>query len=145
MEYNSIIFITMIIVYYEFLYSSVPLPTSVTVTSVPLSPIRPVGSDVTLTCAVELNPMVDIPVTVITVWTGPAGFMTTNTAQPVVGNTTFYISMVIINLFGRNNSGVYTCRATISSASLNPFINDSMTSSSTRVTVGKITYCCALY
>lgn len=109
------------------------------VTSVPLSPIRPVGSDVTVTCAVELNPMVDIPVTVITVWTGPAGFMTTNTAQPVVGNTTLYTSMVTINLFRRNNSGIYICRATISSTSLNPFISDSVTSSSTRVTVGKIT------
>ena len=109
-----------------------------TVTSVPLGPIRPVGSDVTLTCAVELSPMLNIPVTVITEWTGPAGFMTTNTAQPVVGNGMLYTSTVMVGSFGRNQSGIYTCRATISSVSLNPFISDSVTSTSTRVTIGKI-------
>ena len=117
------------------LFLSVPSPISVTVTSVPLSPIRPVGLAVTVTCTVELSSMVDIPVTVITEWTGPAGFMTTNTAQPVsVG----YTSTVIISPFGRNNSGIYTCRATVSSTSLNQFVRDSVKSSSARVTVGKI-------
>ena len=109
-----------------------------TVTSVPLSSIRPVGSHVTVTCAVELSPMVNFPVTVVTEWTGPAGFTTTNTAQPVVGNSTLYTSMVTVSLFGRNQSGIYTCRATVGSVSLNPFISDSVTSLSTRVTIGKI-------
>ena len=112
-----------------------------TVTSFPLSPIRPVGSAVTVTCTVELSSMVDVPVTVTTVWTGPAGFMTTNIAQPVMGNTTIYASTAMIGLFGRNQSGIYTCAATISSASLNPFIRDNVTSSSNRITVGKIFYC----
>ena len=106
-----------------------------TVTSIPHSPIRPVGSAVTVTCAVELSSMVDIPVTVVIEWTGPAGFMTIDTAQPVsVG----YTSMAIISPFGRNNSGIYTCRVTVSSASLNTFVRESVTSSSARVTVGKI-------
>ena len=106
-----------------------------TVISIPLSPIRPVGSTVTVTCAVELNPMVDIPVTVVMEWTGPAGFMTTNTAQRV---SVDYTSTAVISPFGRNNSGIYTCRATVSSASPNQFVRESVTSSSARVTVGKI-------
>ena len=110
-----------------------------TVTSVPLSPIRPVGSAVTVTCAVELSPVVDIPVTVVTEWTGPAGFMTTNTTQPVIVG---YTSTAIISPFDRNNSGIYTCRAIVSSASLNPFVRESVTSSSARVTVGKISSYC---
>ena len=114
------------------LFLSVPSPISVTVTSVPLSPIRPVGSAVTMTCAVELSSMVDIPVTVVTEWTGPAGF---NIEQPVsVG----YTSTALISPFGRNNSGIYTCRATVSSTSPNQFVRDSVKSSSARVTVGKI-------
>ena len=109
-----------------------------TITSVPLSPVRPVGSDVTVTCAVNSSPMVDILVTVVTEWTGPAGFVTANTAQPVVGNTTLYTSTVIISSFSRDNSGIYTCRATISSTTRNPFVRDSVTLSSYRVTVGEI-------
>ena len=107
-----------------------------TITSVPLSPVRPVGFDVTVTCAVNSSPMVDIPVTVVTEWTGPAGFVTTNTAQPVVGNATLYTSTVIISSFSRDNSGIYTCRATITTR--NPFVRDSVTLSSYRVTVGEI-------
>ena len=109
-----------------------------TVTSAPDSPVRPVGSAVTMTCTVELSPAVDIPVTVTTVWTGPAGFMTTNTAQPVMGSTITYTSTAMIGSFGRDQSGIYNCAATVSSAISNSFIRDSMSSSSTlRVTVGK--------
>ena len=114
-----------------------------TVISIPLSPIRPVGSAVTVTCAVKLSSMVDIPVSVVTEWTGPAGFMTTNTAQPV---SVDYASTAIISPFGRNNSGIYTCRATVSSASVNAFVRESVTSSSARITVGKISsYRCMYY
>ena len=49
-----------------------------------------------------------------TVWTGPDGFMTTNTAQPVMGSTTTYASTAIVSSFGRDQSGVYTCTATAS-------------------------------
>ena len=91
----------------------VPTPVAA-VTSNPTGIII-VGTTVTLTCTVELSPSVDVPVTVNTVWTGPAGFMTTNTAQPVMGNTTTYISTAIVNSLGRNQSGDYTCTATVSS------------------------------
>ena len=100
----------------------------------PVSPIHP-GSDVTLTCTVELDPAVDIPVIVNAVLTGPDGFMTTNTAQPVMGSTTTYTSTVVVSSFGRDQSGVYTCTAAVSSTS--SLISSSMQTTSARVTTGK--------
>ena len=115
---------------------SVRNPMIVAISSDPVSPIRPVGSNVTLTCTVELSPAVDVPVTVNTVWTGPDGFMTTNTAQPVMGSTITYTSTTMVNSFGGDQSGVYNCMATVSSSS--SFLTGSGSQSGTaRVTVGK--------
>ena len=47
----------------KFCHYLVPDPISVIVTSDLDSPIRPIGSDVSLTCTVELSPAVDIPLT----------------------------------------------------------------------------------
>ena len=80
--------------------------------------------------------MVNIPVTVTTVWTGPAGFTSSNTAQSVMGSTTTYTSTAMVSSFGRDESGIYTCSATISSVS--SFLIESMTTSSAEVTVGMI-------
>ena len=107
------------------------------VTSDPVSPIRPVGSDVTLTCTVELSPAVDVPVTVNTVWTGPDGFMTTNTAQPVRGNPTTYTSTAMVSSFERDQSGNYTCTATVISTF--QFISGSELQPGTaRITISKM-------
>ena len=136
-----------LIFYYHLTFWAVPSP-SVTITSVPLSPVRPVGSAASVTCTMEFNTMVDIPLTVTTEWIGPSGIMvtdSTSTEQPAVGNSTIYTSTATISSFGRNESGLYTCKATSSSASLNPFIRDSTASSSTRVTVGNNNYCCRLH
>ena len=116
-----------------FLCLTVTAPTSVTVTNSSVN----VGSTVTLTCTVELSPAVDVPVTVNTEWTGPEGFRTTNTAQSVMGSTTTYTSTAMVSSFGRDQSGNYTCTATVSSTS--SFLTNSMGSSShrLRVTVGK--------
>ena len=112
------------------------------ISSNPVIPIQLIGSDVTLTCTVELSPAVDVSVTVNTVWTGPDGFMTTNTAQPVMGSTTTYTSTAMVSSFGRNQSGVYNCMATVSSTS--SFLTDSGPQSETaRVTVGKVDNLCA--
>ena len=119
---------------------AVPAPVSVSVTSDPVSPIQPVGSAVALTCTVELSPAVVTlaNLTVTTVWTGPAGFNATNTAQPVMGNTTTYISTAMVSSFGRNDSGYYSCKSNITSNSLaSRSINDKV-----RLTVGK-SNCCA--
>ena len=92
----------------------VPTPTSVVITSDPVSPIQPFGSDVTLTCTVNFSTVVNIELDVNTVWTGPAGFMTTNTAQPVMGSTTTYTSTAMVSSFRRDKSGDYICAATVS-------------------------------
>ena len=102
------------------LFTLVPGMIYVNISSDPVSPIWPFGSDVNLTCTVELSPAVDVPVTVTTVWTGPDGFMTTNTTQTVMGSNTTYTSVVMVSSFGRNQSGNYTCTATISSTA--PFL-----------------------
>ena len=103
-----------------------------------MSPIRPVSSAVTLICTVELSSLVDVPVTVTTVWTGPAGFRDTNTAQLALGIATTYTSTAIVSSFGRDESGIYTCEATVSSVS--SFLRESMTSISARITLGKVTF-----
>ena len=71
-----------IIILYTCIYT-VPIPRVVSISHSPVN----VGSAVILTCTVELSQAVDIPVTVNTVWTGPAGLMITNTAQPDMGRT----------------------------------------------------------
>ena len=97
------------------------------------NPIRPIGSTVTLTCTVVLAEYVE-GLTVNTVWTGPNGFSKNGTAQRM-GSTTTYTSTAMVSSFERDQSGNYTCTATVSSTS--SFLTNSMGSSSTRVTVGK--------
>ena len=120
----------------KFCHYLVPDPVSVIVTSDLDSPIRPIGSDVTLTCTVKLSPAVDVPVTVNTVWTGPAKFMTSNTEQPSMSNTTTYITRTTIGSFIRGKSRHYICRATVISKS--PFITSSSLSGVKRITTGKM-------
>ena len=106
------------------------------VTSRPVSPIQSLGSNVTLTSTVELSPAMVVPVTVNTVWTGPAGFSTTNTAQPVMGSTTTYTSAAVVRSFERDQSGNYTCTATVSSVS--SVLSPSSHSETVLITTGKI-------
>ena len=102
------------------------------------NPIPPFGSDVTLTCAVELSPAVDAPVTINTVSITPEGSITSSTAQAVMGSSTNYASAFLISSFGRINSGLYTCGATASLPS-NAYVSDSSTvHHSVRVTTGRI-------
>ena len=119
---------------------AVPAPTSVTLSSSIPNPIPPFGSNVTLTCMVELGPAVDVPVTVNTILTTPDGYMNTSTAQSVVGSTTNYTTTFMISSFGRSNSGLYMCGATATST--NAYVSDSSSTSTVsqpvRVTTGEI-------
>ena len=119
-------------------YYLVPTPT-VTINNGNIT----VGFDVTLTCTVDLDPAVDVPVTVNTVWTGPDGFRTANTAQPVMGSNSTYTSRARVGSFGRNQSGNYNCAATISPTNLLTTDSDPK-SGMARVTVGKANSTCAL-
>ena len=102
------------------------------------NPIPPFGSDVTLTCAVELSQAVDVPVTVNTVLTTDEGFTRTSTAQPVIGIITNYTSIFMIRLFGRSDSRIYTCSATVSLPSNAYISNSSTVHHSVRVTTGEM-------
>ena len=113
----------------------VPAPTSVSVTSDLPNPIRPVGSTVTLTCTVVLAEYVD-GLTVNTEWTGPNEYTDNGMAQHM-GSTTTYTSTAMVSSFGRDQSGNYTCTATVSSTS--SFITGTGSQSGIgHVTVGKI-------
>ena len=85
----------------------------------------------------ELSPVEGISLTLNTVVTGPAGFTTSNTAQPVMGNTTTYTSIAMVNSFGRDQSGNYTCTATVSAMPSNLFLVDGVSSGIARVSVGE--------
>ena len=82
--------------------------------------------------------MVNIPVTVVTEWTGPSGFMITNTAQSIMSSIINYTSTVAVDSFGRDESGLYTCEATATTTS--SFLRDSASRNGTsRITVGEAT------
>ena len=111
------------------------------ITSNKVSPIRPIGSDVTLTCTVELSPLVDVPVIVTTVWMGPNGFRTTlRTSQPEMGSNTSYTSAVTVGTFGRMQSGQYTCAAQVISSKNSQYYttNNATVYGAAQVTVGEM-------
>ena len=118
---------------------AVPPPTSVMLSSSIPNPIPPFGSSVTLTCAVELSPAVDVPVTVNTALTTPDGFMIASTTQPVMGGITSYATTGMISSFRRSDSGIYSCSATVRLTYANVYISDSSAvSHSIRVTTGEM-------
>ena len=92
------------------------------------------GSSPSLTCTVDLDPAVDVPVTVNTVWTGPAltAFTPTNPVPAAMESLMRYTSTAVVDA-ARNGS--YTCQATVSSSS--EFTTGGGTlSASTTITVG---------
>ena len=103
--------------------------------------IKSTGSIITLTCVVNnLSPLVDVPVTVNTVWTGPDMLIINNiTSQSVIASSTNYTvtSTVMVNLFGREQSGIYNCTVFVNSM-MNSFILPGINSSMARLTIGKI-------
>ena len=122
-------------IFLDYLYFTVPPPTSVIVESDPASPVRPIGSDVTFTCTVELSPAVDVPVIINVQLTNPAGNPLTTTSTPLLSGS-IHTSTAMVSSFGRNQSGNYTCTATVSSPFL--FFTDSGPQSTTiKVTVGE--------
>ena len=88
----------------------------------------------------ELSPVEGISLMLNTMWTGPAGFMTTNTAQSVMGSTTTYTSTAMVSSFGRDQSGVYNCIAVISAMPSNSFFADGVLSGTARVSIGEDMY-----
>jgi hypothetical protein len=87
-------------------------------------------------CTVELNPAVDIPVTVNTVWNGPAGVQILPNDTIMQQSLSVYISTAMISSFGRNESGNYSCIASINSTSRSAFMALGSLSETTKVTTG---------
>ena len=118
-----------------FFFNSFPVltPTANITSSLPTITV---GSSVILTCTVAFNPSVDVPVTVDVVWTGPNGFMIAGAAQPLFGSTALYQSDIVVTSFGKDQSGDYTCAATINSSESSAVIDSATTSSKITLTVG---------
>ena len=92
------------------------------ITSTPVSPIRPIRSTVTLTCTVDLSPLVDVPVNVTAQISGPMGVTILPVTNSVMESTTRYTSTATVSLFERDLSGEYTCTANVALETANPFI-----------------------
>ena len=106
--------------YYD-LFVSPPVPNpTILVTSIPASPIHPIGSTVALTCTVELSSAVDVSVTVNVQLTAPSGSPLTTATPSMSGST--YTTIAMVNSFGREQSGVYICNATVDLVTANPLI-----------------------
>ena len=71
------------------------------------------GSSPTLTCTVELSPAVDVPMNIITTWTGPDGSTLTSAAPPIMKSFTHYTSKAVLNYVESADSGNYTCTVNI--------------------------------
>ena len=98
--------------------------------------VRPVGSTVTLTCTADLDPAIDVPVTINIELSDPAGSPLTTTAPSASGSN--YTTAATISSFGRSDSGVYTCTAAVSPSPSNSFLSNSSSLSETfRVTTGE--------
>ena len=98
--------------------------------------VRPIGSTVTVTCTADLDPAIDVPVTVNIQLRDPAGSPLITTSPSVSGSS--YTTAATISSFGRSDSGVYTCTTTVSSSPSNPFLSNSSSRSETfRVTTGE--------
>ena len=73
-----------------------------------------VGSDVTLTCIVELNPAIvasDLPLLMVDAQLSRDGIPLALTGPTVTGTTITYTTQLVS--FGRSDSGNYTCTATV--------------------------------
>ena len=109
-----------------------------TLTSDPPSPIRPIGASVSLNCSCDIAqslPAEYINVLELTVSISlqdPSGRQLATTAPQVSG--TVYSTSAVISSLGRDQSGVYTCTASVRTSS--SFIIGREVSIQKRVTTG---------
>ena len=61
----------------------------------------------------ELNPAVDVTVTVNTVWTGPDGAVLTSATRPEKKSFTLYSSVNTLHSVDSAHSGNYTCTVSV--------------------------------
>ena len=96
---------------------TVARPRSVIVISDPVSPIQPIGSNVTVICRVELiAPIYDALLTIEIRLFDPAGNLLSGSTSSE--SDTVYTGRALIRMFQRRQSGLYSCTGTISSTSM---------------------------
>ena len=105
------------------------------------NPIRPTGCVVNLACVVHIPALslaVDTPLIQLRImWRGPDGFRTIKTLEPILGNSTTYTSRAAISSFGRNESGIYMCTASLSSTNFYLINSGTTSSDSISLTTGE--------
>ena len=110
-------------------HTLVPNPINVLVESIGTQPLfLPSGNviNATLRCIVQIDPTVDVPITIQTDWTGPDGFSFANIAMNIANNT-MYTSMANVTSLRIKNAGVYHCIATVMPDPENQFITNTGT------------------
>lgn len=122
-------------------FNVVPSLTELRISSSPSSPIRPIGARVTINCSCDIAQSLPtryigtgVVVTVSISLRNPSGRLLATTS-PVV-NGSMYTSSAVVNSFERDQSGVYTCTASVRASSL--FITTVDTFTTKRITSGKV-------
>ena len=95
-------------------YYVVATSSSIMLTSSEGNSLQIVGSDVTLTCTLELNPAIvetDLPLLMVDAQLSRDGIPLALTGPIVTGTTFTYTTE--LNSFGRSDSGNYTCTAIV--------------------------------
>ena len=87
--------------------SPVPPPT-VTISALP-SQVVPLGSNLTLTCNIQLDPSVDSTVMVNSTWTAPGGATLSGSNPSWTGSS--YQSTLMLTSLGTGDAGNYICSA----------------------------------
>ena len=112
------------------------VPVSIILTTDKVNPIHPIDSDVLLTCTVELNSLIDIPVNLNIQLMDPKGVSLNVTTTSESVSNSIYTSTATVRSFGRDNSGNYTCA--VSANATSTFVKRSVSESRpTRITLGK--------
>lgn len=115
-----------------------PVPSSALefISSLP-NPIRPVGTKVNITCMVQWTEFVDVPISLSIELLDHKGYPRLITA-PILNLTSSYRtkSVLMLNSFGRDQSGFYACKANTVLSSV--YQTPVSTSRTAVVTVGEI-------
>ena len=129
--------------YYSF--STVPAPLSIIVsaknTSLSNTQYHPIGSNITLMCLIKFGPAVmepDLSLLMVRTQLSRDG-TTLDLTGPVVSDTTFTYT-IQLNSFGRNDSGNYSCTATISSGKTPHLVGNKTVTDYLKISTGCIIY-----
>ena len=122
-------------------FSSVPPPSSVSVTSTPSTPVNNILSTVTVNCVVELSPALrasNVSLLMVDTQLSRDGTPQTLTDPTVTSSTFTYTRR--FESFGRSDSGNYTCTANIrpTGPTASYIIGSAERTSTSEITIGML-------